>query len=195
MGGYFVFYTLTLTPFYPPWKPNAAQIDKRVLKCIFLKNPPIADPLLRHFTPLGSPTLTSFYPLNLTVLAAIPEDCQSRTHNLCTLSCVALTSRPSMLVQLLTVYIYELYLLELLPLNKLPPHSYISLPLRTNYPQTLTPFYPPWQPNLYIILPPLDNLPPHSYTILPLLAAQLLPHFNPLDKLPPHSYMAISVRG
>ena len=34
---------------YPPWKPNAAQKDGRVLSCIFLKNPPIAAPLLHHF--------------------------------------------------------------------------------------------------------------------------------------------------
>ena len=99
--------------------PLEAQCSpKRVLSCIFLKNPPIAAPLLRNFTPWqpnsyiillppppGSPTLTSFNPLNL--LAPIPEDCQSWTHNLCTLSCVALSSRPSMLVQLLTVYIYK----------------------------------------------------------------------------------------
>ena len=42
-------YPLTLTPFYPPWKPNAAQKDVRVLSCIFLKIPPIAAPLLHHF--------------------------------------------------------------------------------------------------------------------------------------------------
>ena len=47
-----------------------------------------------------------------------------------------------------------------------------------NYPLTFTPFYPPWQPNSYIILHPLDKLPPHSYTILPALAAQLLHHFT-----------------
>ena len=48
-GGLFVFYPLTLTPFYPRWKPNAAQKDVRVLSCIFLENPAIAAPLLRHF--------------------------------------------------------------------------------------------------------------------------------------------------
>ena len=46
----------------PPWKPNAAQKDVRILSCIFLKNPPLAAPLLHHFTPLGSPTFTTFYP-------------------------------------------------------------------------------------------------------------------------------------
>ena len=56
-----------LMSFYPPWKPNAARKDVRVLSCIFLKNPPIAAPPLHHLTPLGSPTLTSFYPLKLTL--------------------------------------------------------------------------------------------------------------------------------
>ena len=37
--------------------------------------------------------------------------------------------------------------------------------LRTNYQLNLTPFYPPWQPNSYTILPPLNKLPPHFYTI------------------------------
>ena len=60
-----------------------------------------------------------------------------------------------MIVQLLTVYLFEWNLLELPPLNKLHPHS-------------------------YIILPPQKKLPPHSYTILPHLAGQLLAHFTPL---------------
>ena len=71
--------TLTLTPFYPPWKPNAAQKDLRVLSCIFLKNPPIADPLLHHFTP--PPWQPNSYiilpPQSYIFLAPIPEDCQS----------------------------------------------------------------------------------------------------------------------
>ena len=92
------------------------------------------------------------------------------------------------------------YCIILSPLKKLPPHSYTFLPpltaqllhlftpFWTNYRLTLTPFYPPWQPNSYIILKPLNKLPPRSYTILPTLASQLLNHFTPLDKLPPHSY-------
>ena len=108
------------------------------------------------------PTLTSVYspwqpnsyiilpPQSYTVLAPITEDCQSWTHNLYTLSCVALTSRPSMLLQLLTVYIYEEYLLELPPLSKLPPHS-------------------------YIVLAPLDELPAHPYTVLTPLGS---PHLH-----------------
>ena len=33
-------------------------------------------------------------------------------------------------------------MLDIPPLKKLYPHFYITLPLRANYPQTLTPFYP-----------------------------------------------------
>ena len=40
------------------------------------------------------------------------------------------------------------------------------LPPLNKLPLTLTSFYPPWQPNSYIILLPLNKLPPHSYTIL-----------------------------
>ena len=118
-----------------------------------------------------------------------------------------------MLVKLLTVYIYKYYLLKLPHHNKLPPHSYIILPLWTNYPLTLTPFYPlgsptltsfyplwtnypltltpfypPGQPNSYLILPPLDKLPTHSYTILPPWQPNSYITLPPLNKLPPHSY-------
>ena len=136
--------------------------------------PPLAAQLLPHFTPsgqitpsllhsfttLGSPTLTSFYPLTLT--------------------------------QFYPPWQHNSYII-LPPLKKLPPHSHTILPLMAAQllyhftpsekitPLTLTPFYTPWQPNFYLILPPLDKLPPHSYTILPPIAA--------------HSYMAISVRG
>ena len=58
-------------------------------------------------------------------------------------------------------------------------------PLWTNYPLTLTPLYPPWQTNSYINLPPLNKLPPHSYTILPPLAAQLLHEFTPSEQITP----------
>ena len=63
------------------------------------------------------------------------------------------------------------------------PNSYITKPpLNNSPPQTLTPFNPPpRQPNSYIILPPLDKLPPHSYTILPHLAARLLNLFTPSE--------------
>ena len=113
---------------YTALPPLAAQLLHH-----FTPSEQITPSLLQPFTPLGSPTLTSLntlwknYPLTLTpfyppwhpnsyiilttqsyiVLAPIPEDCQSLTHNLCTLSCVALSSRPSQLLQLLTVYIDE----------------------------------------------------------------------------------------
>ena len=48
-GGLTCALPFTLTQFYPHWKPNAAQIDVRVLSCIFLKNRTIAALLLRHF--------------------------------------------------------------------------------------------------------------------------------------------------
>ena len=111
----------TLTSFYHPWQPYS-----------YIILPPLAAPLLHHIT---TSTLHCFssHTWGLPV---------SWTHNLCTLSCVALTSRPSMLIQIFTVYIFEKYLFELPPLNKLHPHS-------------------------YIILPPQVKLPPHSWNNLP----------------------------
>ena len=88
-GGYFFFYPLTLAPFYPPWNPNAAQKDVRVLSYNFLKNPLIAAPLLHHFPALAAQLLHHFipppqsnsyiilHPQPYIALAPIPEDCQS----------------------------------------------------------------------------------------------------------------------
>ena len=45
--------------------------------------------------------------------------------------------------------------------------QFLHYPLGTNYPLTLATFYPPCQPNSYIILPSPEKLHPHSYTILP----------------------------
>ena len=60
------------------------------------------------------------------------------------------------------------YPLTLTPFYPLSSPTLTSFyPLWTNYPQTLTPFYTPWQPNSYLFLQTLDLLPPHSYTILP----------------------------
>ena len=43
---------------------------------------------------------------------------------------------------------------------------------------TSTPFYPPWQPSSYLILPPLNKLLPHSYIILPFSS-----HCSPLQPI------------
>ena len=154
-------YPLTLTPLYPPWQPNSY---------IILPPGQITPSLLHHFTPLGSPTLTSFYPLR--------------------------TNYPLILTPFYPPWQPNSYII-LPPPNKLPPHAYtILLPLAaqllahftpfwTIYPLTLTRFYPPCQPNSYLILPPLYKLPPHSYTILPGLTAQLLHHFTPSEQITP----------
>ena len=64
----------SLTPFWAAWAsnigPDADQKDVQVLSYIFLKNPPIAAPLLHHFTPsekITPLTLTPFYPLQPTL--------------------------------------------------------------------------------------------------------------------------------
>ena len=141
----------------------------------------IIPSFLQHFTPLGSPNVTSFYtlctgyPLTLTTFYS---HWQPNSYNI------------------------------LPPLNQLPPNSYTILtplaaqrlhqfnpseqtipsflqhftplgspnvtsfyPLWTNYLLTLTLFFPAWQPHSYIFLPPLNQLPPNSYTTLPILAA------------------------
>ena len=152
-------YPLILTPFYLNWQPNSYNILPPLDKLppslfhqftppplgilLFLILPPhsytILPPseaeFLQHFTPSGqiNPlTLTPFYPPppgSLTLSSFYP------------------------------------------PLNNLPTHSYTIFPhlaaelvanfttLWTNYTLTLTPFYPPWQPNSQIILPPQTNYP------------------------------------
>ena len=52
----------------------------------------------------------------------------------------------------------QLRRLILQTINKLPTHSYIALPPQNKLPP-LTPFYPPWQPNSYIIYPLWTNYP------------------------------------
>ena len=203
----------------PPWKPNAAQKKvRRVLSCIFLKNPPIAAPLIHNFTPLGSQTLTSFYPLaaqllhhfnpsilhcfsphtwRLPVLNPQPLYPQLRRLILQTIKACPTLDGLYIWIKLVRIapsqQITPHSYIFLPPHNKLPPHSYNNLPplaaqllhhfnpseqitpslldhfvplgsptiisfyhLWTNYPLTLTKFYPPWQPNSYIILPPLS---------------------------------------
>ena len=84
------------------------------------------------------------------------------------------------------------------PLDKLPPRSYTILsPLAAQLlhhfttsqqitpPPTLTPFYPSWQPNSYIILPSLDKYTPSLLHHFTPLAAQLLHHFTPSEQITP----------
>ena len=66
---------------------------------------------------------------------------------------------------------------------------HFTLSEQINYSLTLTPLYPPWQPNSFITLPPLNKLPPHSYTILPPGQTNSYIILPPLNKLPPHSYI------
>ena len=56
---------LTLTPFYPPWQSNSYIILHlgSPAPTIFYPSENTTPSLLHHFTPLGRPTLTSFYPL------------------------------------------------------------------------------------------------------------------------------------
>ena len=74
-GGFFVFYPLTLTPFYPRWEPNAAQKDVRVFSCIFIKKSSHCSPTLTlfwaekfnsgcHPTPRPHPSTWRFRPLS-----------------------------------------------------------------------------------------------------------------------------------
>ena len=137
----------------------------------FPKNPPIAAPsLLRHFTALGSPHLTSYI---LPPLDTLPP------HSYTNLS-------PPPGSRTLTSFypLWTNYPLTLTPFYPpWQPNSYIILPPLDKLPP-LTQFYYPWQPKSYIILPPLDKLPPDSYTIWPPLAAQLVHHFTPSGHLP-----------
>ena len=154
----------------------------------------INPPLLQHFTHLGSPTFTSFYPLltkyplNLTPfyppwqpnsyiikppLDILPPYCY--------------TILPPLAAQILAHVTpsgqINPSLLQFTPLGS--PTLTSFYPLWINYPLTLTPIYPPWQPNSYIILPPLNKLPPTFTSILPPLAAQLLHHFTLSGQITP----------
>ena len=152
-------YPLTLTPFYPPWQPNSYLIlpplDKLPPHSYTILPPPLGSPILTSFYPLWTNyplTLTPFYPpwqLNsiiiwppqsYIVLAPIIDECKSWTHDFFTLSWCSFISRTPKLVQLLTIYIYEWKLLEL-PLWRNYPLTLTSFyPLRTNESQTLTSF-------------------------------------------------------
>ena len=154
----------------------------------------IIPSLLNHFTPLGTPTLTSFYPLwtnyPLTNTAFYPLAGQLLHHFTPSEKITFYTILPPLAAQLLHHFI---------PSEQVTPHLYTILPfgsptltsfytLWTNYHLTLKPIYPPWQPNSYIILQPLKKkLSPHFYTILTPLAAQLLHHFTPLGSPTPTS--------
>ena len=112
----------------------------RVLSCILLKKTlplqPDSLPPLDKIPPHSYIMKAQSY----IVLASILEDCQSWTHNLCTLRWFSLTSRPSMVVQLVSVCLYEEYLLKLTPQKKITPSLLHHVtPLAAQFIHYLTP--------------------------------------------------------
>ena len=118
--------------------------------------PPLAAQLLHHFTPSGqiSPSLLQHF--NPLAAQLLPQ------------FTISGQITPSLLHHFIPLGSPTITFLP--PVNKLP--------------LTLTPFYPSWQPNSYIINPS-GKITPHSYTILPPLAAQLLHHFIPSGQITP----------
>ena len=133
---------------------------------------------LHHFTPLGSSSFNSLFPI--------------------------WKNYPLILTPFYPLRQINSYII-LPPLNKLLRHSYTILrPLGssplisfyhpwTNYPLNLTQFYPPLQPNSYLILHPLEKYPltltaiyhtwqPKSYFTLPLWT-NYLPPITPIYPL------------
>ena len=150
----------TLSSFYPALDklffhsctiitPLAAQLLHQ-----FIPSEQIAPSLYTVLPHLADNSYIILPPQSYIVLEPISEECQSRTHNLCTLSCVALTSRPSMLVQLLTVFIWIIL---------------VRIALSQQITQSLLHHFTP-----------SEQITPSLFTILPHLAAQLLAHFTPL---------------
>ena len=155
----------------------------------------ITPSLLHHFLPLGSPTMTSLYPLLTNYPLSLitfyppwqPNSCTILT-SLEKLPPHSYTILPPLAARLLHHFtpseqVTHALLHHFTPLGSSNLSSCYTL--WTNYPLALTPFYHPWQPNYYIILPPLDKLPPHSYTILHLLAAQLWNLFTTSEQITP----------
>ena len=126
----------------------------------FYPPPPLAAQLLQHFTPLAAQLLSHFTP-------SILHWCSPHTWRLPVLNPQPLYPQLRRLI------------LETIKACPTLDGLYIWIilvriaPISTNYPLTLTSFYPPWNPNSYIILPPLNKLTPHSYTNLSPLAAPL----------------------
>ena len=134
----------------------------------FTPSEQITPSFLNHFVHLGSPTLSSFYPL----WAIYPL----------TLTTFYPPLQPSSYLILHTV-------------NKLHPHFYTILsplaaqllahftPSEEITPHSYTILSPSlWQPSSNLILLPLNSLLTHSYNILSPLAAQLLAHFTPSEQ-------------
>ena len=159
----------------------AAQLLHR-----FAPSEQITPSLLNRFTPLGSPTLTSFFQLWTnypSLLHHFTPPWQANSYFILP----PLKKYPLNLTPFWRPWQPNNYNI-LTPMNKKPPHSYpISPPLETQLCYHFTPFAapllphfisseqitplilatlnPPWQPSCYIFLPPLSKLTPHSYTI------------------------------
>ena len=125
----------TLTPFYP---------SEQITPHSYL-----------NFTPLGSPTLTSFHPL--------------------------WTNYPLTLTPFYPSWQTNCYILKPL-LNKIPPHSYTILPPPPLASQLLHHFTPSEQitPYSYTILPPWAVRLLHHFTPSEQITPSLLHHFTPL---------------
>ena len=164
---------------------------------------PITPSLLHHFNPsLGSPAVTSFYPLwliyALTLTPFYPHPPYSLGSPAVTSFYPLWTIYPLTLTTFYPPWQPSSYLI-LTPLNQLHPHYYTILPpsldspavtsfytLWTTDPLALTPFYPRWKPNAVQkdvrvlscnFLKKFLPLQPHPYIILP-----------PSEKIPPQSY-------
>ena len=183
-GGSFVLYPLTLAPFYPPWKPNAAQNDVRVLNCIFLKNPPIAAPPLQHITPLGSPLLHGNFSQGV-----IPKKSSHCSPLQPTLTWQSQSGGNSW---------------NVLSLRPIEAHSYMAISVRGGgVILEMSSHYSPLQPTLTWQFQSGGGGGGNSWNVLPLqptLTWQFQSGGNswnvlPLQPIEAHSYMAISVRG
>ena len=215
-------YPLTLTPIYTPWQTTSYLILPPLDKLhphSFTILPPLAAQPLHHFTPtvqitpsllhifapLGSQTLTSFYPLWTKFLSLL--------HTFTPLGSQTLRSffplwrnYPLTLTPFYPPWQPNPSII-LPPLDKLLPHSYITLalwqptikwqlksggviPQKSSHCSPLQPTLTwqfqsggnssnvlPLQPNSYIILPLLNKLPPHSYNIFTPLGSPTLTSF------------------
>ena len=146
--------------------------------------------LLHHFIPLGSPVLTSFYPLNKYSLTITPIYPPWHSNSYIILpppeklpphSYTILSPLSAQLSHHFTPPPRTRYSLHIHHFDPWQLNSYLVLPPLIKY-KSLLHLFPPWQPNSYLISPPLNKLLPHSYILLSHLADHLLHHLTPSEK-------------
>ena len=154
------------------------------MSCFFLKNPPIAAPLLHQFAPSEQITLSLLHYVSTLAVQLLHQ------FNPWLLNQFSPHRSPNLAV------FWPPYTKtsSLEPTTSVPQLVLLNLQI-INYLLSLTSFYPHWQPNSYIFLPPLNKLPPNLYVKLTSVQPNFFIILHLLNKLPPHSYNILAQKG